>query len=100
MISSVSGQPLNADRIAIVGNRILRNGRSDRAVHGGIVFFGGQADGRGLALVSGNVVRGNRGAALAGWRMTLTVDARRNDLRGNEGGAYRNVKRKRHHSRP
>jgi hypothetical protein len=99
-LSSRSGLPLNADRIQIVGNRILRNGRSGQTVHGGIVFFGGQADGRGLALVSGNVIRGNRGAALSGWRMTLTVDARRNDLRGNEAGAYRNVKRKRHHSRP
>lgn len=99
-LSSVSGLPLNANRIEISSNRILRNGRSDRALRDGIAFLGGEADGRGLALVSGNVVRGNRGAGLAGSRMTLTVDARRNDLRGNADGAYRNVRLKHHHSRP
>jgi len=94
-LTSPSGKPLNADRLTIVGNRIFDNGRSDRAVHGGIVFFGGQADGRGTAVVSDNRITGNRGAAISGWQMTTTVEARRNDLRGNELGAYKDVKLKR-----
>ncbi len=89
---SSTGLPLNSDRFSVVGNKILRNGKSDRAEHGGIVFYGGQADGRGRATVSGNVISGNRGAALVGWKMTMTVDAHDNDLRGNGGGAYQNVK--------
>jgi len=89
---SSTGLPLNADRFSVVGNKIVRNGKSDRAEHGGIVFYGGQADGRGRATVSGNLISGNRGAALVGWKMTMTVDAHDNDLRGNGGGAYQNVK--------
>ena len=89
---SSTGLPLNADRFSVLGNKIVRNGKSYRAEHGGIVFYGGQADGRGRATVSGNVIRANRGAALVGWKMTMTVDAHDNDLRGNGGGAYQNVK--------
>jgi|GEM_PF-3312155 len=83
---------INADRMAIVRNRILRNGVGKGTEHGGIVFYGGQEDGRGRAVVSRNVVSGNRGPGLAGWRMTLGVVASRNDLRGNEGGPSRGVK--------
>jgi hypothetical protein len=90
-----SGNALNASRLAIVGNRIFDNGRSDHAVHGGIVVFGGEADGKGTVLVVGNHVNRNRGAALAGWQMTQTADVRANDLRGNELGRYRNVRLKR-----
>jgi hypothetical protein len=78
--------------MAITGNRILRNGVGKGTEHGGIVFYGGQEDGRGRAVVARNVVRGNRGPGLAGWRMTLGVVARGNDLHGNEGGPSRGVK--------
>ena len=87
-----SGLSINADRMAITGNRILRNGIGKGTEHGGIVFYGGQEDGRGRAVVARNVVSGNRGPGLAGWRMTLGVVARGNDLRGNEGGPSRGVK--------
>jgi Right handed beta helix region len=91
-LSPRSGLSINADRMAIVRNRILRNGVGKGTEHGGIVFYGGQEDGRGRAVVTRNVVRGNRGPGLAGWRMTLGVEARGNDLRGNEGGPSRGVK--------
>jgi hypothetical protein len=91
-LNSSSGLSINADRMAIVGNRILRNGLGKGTEHGGIVFYGGQEDGRGRAVVARNVVRGNRGPGLAGWRMTLGVEARGNDLHGNEGGPSRGVK--------
>ena len=87
-----SGLSINADRMSIVRNRILRNGAGKGTEHGGIVFYGGQEDGRGRAVVAKNVVRGNRGPGLAGWRMTLGVVAQGNDLRGNEGGPSRGVK--------
>jgi hypothetical protein len=87
-----SGLSINADRMAIVRNRILRNGVGKGTEHGGIVFYGGQEDGRGRAVVARNVVSGNKGPGLAGWRMTLGVVASGNDLRGNEGGPSRGVK--------
>ena len=86
-LTSSTGLPLNADRYSVVGNRILRNGKSDRAEHGGIVFYGGQDGGGGRVLVERNVIRGNRGAGLQGrGDVNLVVVARRNDLKGNSGG--------------
>ncbi len=81
------GLPVTATGIELVGNRILRNSRKTTPPQrGGIVFNGGQDRGGGRALVSDNVVTGNRGAGLQGKAMTLVVDSRRNDLRGNELG--------------
>lgn len=89
-----NGASLNATRHAIVGNRILRNGRGSGVEHGGIVFYGGESDGRGTVVVTHNVIRGNRGAAMEGWKMTMTADAHDNDLSGNDGGRMKNVRLK------
>src|ERR671936_1261296 len=60
-LSPRSGLSINADRMAITGNRILRNGVGKGTEHGGIVFYGGHGGGRGAALVPGKLVRGERG---------------------------------------
>ncbi len=86
-LSTNRGLPVYANRIEIVRNRILGNGR--RATpprHGGIVFNGGQDRGGARVVVADNVIRDNRGAGLQGHEMRFAIDARRNDLGGNERG--------------
>src|SRR5438067_1448619 len=88
------GRMVYGTDIAIVGNTIVRNGVKDTPPqHGGIVFDGGQDGGGGRVLVERNVIRGNRGAGLQGrGDVNLVVVARRNDLKGNSGGAVRGLK--------
>ena len=88
------GRMVYGTDIAIVGNRIVGNGVKDTPPqHGGIVFDGGQDGGGGRVLVERNVIRGNRGAGLQGrGDVNLVVVARRNDLKGNSGGAVRGLK--------
>ncbi len=87
-----AGLPTQADRIEVVGNRIVDNGRkATPPVQGGIVFAGGQADGQGHALVTGNVIRGNQGAGVQGKPgegTTMILDVRGNDVSANSGGVY------------
>jgi hypothetical protein len=92
-LSTNRGLPVHSNRIAIVRNRIVSNGRKPTPpFHGGIALRGGQDRGGTRVLVADNVVRGNRGAGLHGYETRLVVDARRNDLRGNAGGATANVR--------
>lgn len=92
-LRSNTGNAINADRFTISHNTIIRNGAKDGTVHGGIVVFGGQADGKGRATVIGNAIRNNRGPGVLGWQMTMTFATRGNSISGNEGAAYQNVRR-------
>lgn len=57
-----SGPPLRATDIEIVGNRIVGNGIAETPPQrGGIVVYGGQADGRGRVVLRDNVIRDNNG---------------------------------------
>jgi hypothetical protein len=89
-LNTASGLPLRATEIVIAGNRIVGNSHEDTpSQQGGIVFQGGQADGRGWVRLSRNVVGGNGGAGLQGHPTegtVLRIEAAGNDLRGNEGG--------------
>jgi hypothetical protein len=88
-LSTNRGIPVFGTGIEIVGNKILRNGRKGTPPqHGGIVFNGGQDRGGGRVLVQGNVISGNRGAALQGRPdVNLVIVELDNDLSGNLGGA-------------
>jgi hypothetical protein len=86
-LSTNDGLPVVADRITIADNRIVDNGqKTTPPQQGGIVFNGGQARPRGVAVVERNVITGNRGAGLQGAQMALGLIARGNDLSGNAGG--------------
>jgi len=86
-LRSNSGSALNADRFAITGNKILGNGTA------GVLVSGGQADGKGQAVFTGNTVRGNRGPGVLGQAMTMTFVTARNAIGANDGPAYQNVRR-------
>ncbi len=90
-LRTASGLPLRADRIEILDNQIVGNGRGGSTPQrSGIVLAGGQADGRGRVGVRGNVIRANRGAGLeASGReaVRILLEAEQNDLDGNGGGA-------------
>jgi Right handed beta helix region len=91
--STNRGFPVHSNRIEIVRNRILGNGRkATPPFHGGIAFRGGQDRGGTRVLVADNVIRANRGAGLHGYETRLVVDARRNDLRGNQAGPTAGVR--------
>ncbi len=84
------GPPVLASGIEISGNQILRNARTAPATRrGGIVLAGGQNDGDGQIVLTDNVVRRNRGPGILERKLRLRVNAARNDLRGNSGGAVK-----------
>lgn len=87
-LSTNRGLPVLGSSIEIVGNKIVRNGQKGTPPqHGGIVFNGGQDGGGGRVLVQGNVISGNRGAALQGRPdVNLVIVELENDLSGNGGG--------------
>jgi hypothetical protein len=89
-LSTASGLPQRATAIEITGNRIVDNDRSTTPPQpGGIAFQGGQADGGGWVLVTGNTIHGSRAAGLQGHPTEGTimrVVATGNDLSGNAGG--------------
>jgi hypothetical protein len=97
-LSTNRGTPVLGTGIEIVGNKILRNGRkATPPQHGGIVFNGGQDRGGGRVLVQGNVISGNRGAALQGRPdVNLVIVELDNDLTGNGGGANAIVRAREH----
>jgi hypothetical protein len=89
-LSPVNGPPVLASGIEIDDNQILRNARNAPAkLRGGFVVAGGQNDGKGVLVLTDNVVRGNRGPALLRQRLRLVLKADGNDLRGNLGGALK-----------
>jgi len=89
-LDPANGPPVLASGIEISGNRILRNARSAPAARrGGVVLAGGQNDGKGLLVLTDNVVRGNRGPAVLRRSLRLVLKADRNDLRGNGGGSVK-----------
>jgi hypothetical protein len=89
-LSPVNGPPVLASGIEIDDNQILRNARKAPAkLRGGFVVAGGQNDGKGVLVLTDNVVRGNRGPALLRQRLRLVLKADGNDLRGNLGGAVK-----------
>ena len=92
--STNAGRLVYGTDVTILRNRIVGNGTNPAAPQkGGIVFDGGQDGGGGRVLVERNVIRGNRGAGLQGrGDVNLVVIARRDDLKGNSGGAVRGLK--------
>jgi hypothetical protein len=97
-LSTNRGLPVLGSEIEIVGNKILRNGqKAAPPQHGGIVFNGGQDGGGGRVLVQGNVISGNRGAALQGRPdVNLVIVELENDLTGNASGANAIVRARAH----
>ena len=88
-----NGLPVFASGIEISGNIILRNARAARAsTRGGVVLFGGQDGGRGTIRVADNAIRGNRGPGILERRLSLVLDAERNDLRGNAAGTIKGTR--------
>ena len=89
-LSTDTGLPFRATGFVITGNRILDNGVAKTPPQqGGIAFQGGQSDGGGFAVVTGNVIEGNAGAGLQGHRTegtALRLTAHDNDLAQNKGG--------------
>jgi hypothetical protein len=89
-LAPLNGAPVLATGIEISENRILGNAREVAAVRrGGIVLAGGQRDGKGMLVLTDNVLRGNRGPALLRRSSRLILKADGNDLRGNRGGALK-----------
>jgi hypothetical protein len=97
-LSTNRGLPVLGSEIEIVDNKILRNGqKAAPPQHGGIVFNGGQDGGGGRVLVQGNVISGNRGAALQGRPdVNLVIVELENDLTGNASGANAIVRARAH----
>jgi Right handed beta helix region len=88
-----NGLPVFASGIEISGNIILRNARTAApATRGGIVLLGGQDGGRGTMRVVDNAIRGNRGPGILERRLSLVLDAERNDLRGNSAGTIKGTR--------
>ena len=88
-----NGLPVFASGLELAGNTILRNARKAPATRrGGIVLAGGQRDGQGGLLLTDNVVGANSGPGILGRNVKLVVTATGNDLRGNRGGAAKDVR--------
>lgn len=83
-LSTNVGLPVLGSGIEIVGNEIVGNGRKPTPPqHGGIVLNGGQDLGGGRLLVEGNLIAGNRGAAIAGRPdVNLVIEERDNRVTG------------------
>lgn len=83
-LSTNLGLPVLGSQIEIVGNEIVGNGRkATPPQHGGIVLNGGQDSGGGRLLVEGNLISGNRGAAIAGRPdVNLVIEERNNRVTG------------------
>jgi Right handed beta helix region len=89
-LDPANGAPLVASGIEVSGNRILRNAhRAPVTRRGGIVLAGGQSDGKGLLVLTDNVVSGNRGPGILRRNLRLVVRAVGNHLRGNTGGSIK-----------
>lgn len=89
-LDPVNGPPVLASGIEIDDNQILRNARKAPAARrGGIVVAGGQNDGKGVLVLTDNLVRGNRGPAVLRRSLRLLLKADGNDLRGNAGGSMK-----------
>ena len=94
-LAAPNGLPVFASGIEISGNIILRNARTARpAMRGGIVLLGGEDGGQGTIRVADNAIRGNRGPGILERRLSLVLDAERNDLRGNHAGTITGTRAK------
>jgi hypothetical protein len=79
------GPAILATNLEISGNRILRNARKPTPPkRAGIVLAGGQDGGAGTLLLRNNVIRDNGGPGIFETHFRLIVDARGNDVGGNE----------------
>jgi hypothetical protein len=81
------GPAVVATTLEIRGNTIVRNSvKSSPPKRAGVVLAGGQDGGGGTLILEGNVIRGNGGPGILGTNLTLHLQAKGNDLAGNEGG--------------
>ena len=72
-LSTADGLPFRATNIVVARNRIVGNGLGAAPEEAGILFQGGQDDGRGWVRVTGNLIAGNAGPGLQGGRRDGTV---------------------------
>jgi Right handed beta helix region len=80
------GPAILATDLQISDNRIVRNARKlSPPKRGGIVLAGGQDGGAGTLLLENNIIRDNGGPGILETHVRLLVQARGNDIGGNEG---------------